>query len=122
MKIKKLNCIIPLVIYPFDIMFSFNQTDDELRKEFKKYMIDESNYFEHPFVKGRCSQFPTGQIIIRLRDYPETNRHYGFLQHEIYHAVNYLMSFIGTKYSDDSEECYAYLIAYITEQIYGKLK
>lgn len=116
-----MNFIIPLKIYPFDIMFSFAETDEQLKKTFKKYKIEESNYFEHEFRAGRCSQFVTGQVVIRLRRIPTTNIDYGCLQHEIYHAVNYIMSFIGVKYSEDSEECFAYLIGYITEQCYNKL-
>lgn len=118
---KSKNFIIPLVVYPFDIMFSFNETDEQLRKSFKKYKIEESNYFEHSRKPGRCSQFVTGQVVVRLQMMPKTSREYGCLQHEIYHAVNYIMSFIGNKYSEDSEESFAYLIGYITEQCYNKL-
>ncbi len=117
-----MNFIIPLVIYPFDVMFSLGETDEQLKKQFKKYNIEESNYFEYELQKGRCSQFKTGQVIVRLKHKPKTINDLACLQHEIYHAVNYILSFIGIKYSDDSEEAYAYLITYLTEQCYKKLK
>ena len=37
----KLNIIIPLVIYPFDVMVSIGQTDKELSLELLKYGIED---------------------------------------------------------------------------------
>lgn len=118
---NKLNKIVPLEVYPFDIMFSFNETDDELRSTFNKYNIIESNYFESTLKRGKCSVLDTGQIVIRLKNYPDSPEEYGYLAHEIYHAVNFLMEKIGVKFSEDSEECFAYLIAFITTKIHKEI-
>lgn len=44
------------------------------------------------------------------------------LCHEIFHAVNNILSFIGISLSDESEEVYAYTIDYVTEKIFSYLK
>lgn len=122
-KIKRSkNFIVPLVVYPFDIMFSLGETDEQLRKVFAKHGIQERNYFEHELKVGRCSIFPDGSQVVRLRDYPSTNAQYGYLQHEIFHAVANLMEKIGVRLLNDySDEAYAYLIAYLTKEVYKHL-
>ena len=41
---KRLNFVLPLVIYPFDIMISFGETDQEIMSALKKNGIIESDY------------------------------------------------------------------------------
>ena len=41
-----MNFIIPLVIYPFDVMFSLGETDERLTKQFKKYNIELDSTFK----------------------------------------------------------------------------
>lgn len=119
MKRKKLNVIIPLVVYPFDIMFSFGETDDELKKAFSKYHLD---WDENMKMRGQgryWMHLETNQSVIRLWNYPETPADYGTLQHEIFHAVTFIMDKIGAKFElSKSDESYAYLIGYLTTQIY----
>ena len=42
----------------------------------------------------------------------------GLLQHEIFHTVGFFMSEINTPLKNSTHEAYAYLIQYLTEQIY----
>lgn len=118
---KSLNAIIPYVIYPFDIMFSFAETDAELKEKLSKVGCkwDELLLCEGD---GRCTMLQGGQTIVRLKHYPKENRHYGILQHEIFHAVDMLFRHIGIKLNEDSSEAYAYLIQYLTTEIYKCLK
>lgn len=124
MRKKDMNFIIPLVVYPFDIMVSFGQTDDELKKQLNKYGIDKEDEcwkYETPREKGRTCLFNTNQTLIRMPKVPKMCSEYATLQHEIFHSVEFLFERIGIKHSTDCGETYAYLIGYITEFIYEKI-
>jgi hypothetical protein len=123
-KIKKLNHIIRTDVYPFDFMFSFNETDAELIKILDKYGIDHQNHpwqFESDKVHGRTCVFESGQTLIRLPYFPETCEHYGCLSHEIFHGVEFLFYRLNMKLKKSSGEAYAYLIQYLTTEIYKQI-
>lgn len=114
--------IIDLVIYPFDLMISIGETDDQLIKRFKKLNIefdDELKFEENG--RGRTGLLESGQGIIRLKKHPRTNEDYGTLQHEIFHYVQFLMDRFKMPLNMDTCEAYAYLIGYLTTEIYKKL-
>lgn len=115
------NFIIPLVVYPFDVMVSLNQTDDELKKELSKIGV-EWNETMKCSGKGQCVMTPDNQTLIRLSIYPVYNEDYATLQHEIFHAVSFILNDIGMKLViNESDEAYAYLIGYLTKEIYNKI-
>lgn len=58
--------------------------------------------------------------VIRMANYPITVTDYGILQHEIFHAIDQILKYIGMTLSDDSDEAYAYLIEYVTREIYKR--
>jgi hypothetical protein len=124
MKRKKANFIVDLKVYPFHVMFSFTQTDDELLKCLKKYNIDTrgDSWKLEKTVRGRCVSFKDNQTLIRLRNYPKTTEDFGVLAHEIFHAVSFIMYKVGMKLKIDcSDEAYAYLIGFLTEECLTKL-
>ena len=47
--------------------------------------------------------------------------HMGCLAHEIFHCAEFILSKVGIKLSNKSDEAYAYLIGYITENIFNHL-
>ena len=55
--------------------------------------------------------------MLWLREVPVTIRNYASLVHEIEHYVFYLLRRIGMRHNDASDEAYAYLTAYVFEQI-----
>ena len=119
-KSKSQNFIIPLVVYPFDIMVSIGETDEQLKKRFKRYNIDYSDYFEHELSRGRSTLFTSGQTVIRFRTTNDTDC--SIVSHEIFHAVTVLLNEIGMPFSlEHNDEAYAYLIGYVTEQFYKQL-
>lgn len=123
-KEKSLNFILPLHIYPFDIMFSFNESDETLIKTLGEYGIDHKDHpwqFESDSTKGRTCIFYSGQTLVRLPMFPELCEEYGVLHHEIFHAVEYLFYRLNMKLSKGSGEAYAYLIGYITTEVYKKI-
>ena len=69
---------------------------------------------------GRCVTFDTNQTVIRLDEIPGTCADYGTLQHEIFHAVDQIFRRIGMNLSEDSDEAYAYMIGYLTQEIYKR--
>jgi hypothetical protein len=120
---KSFNVVIPLVIYPFDVMVSCGQSDEELIKELTKKGVDaeeEKHLWQlaSPTAPGRTAMFSRGQTILRLRNFPDTSFDYGCLAHEVFHAVTFIMWKIGMKFKImKSDEAYAYLVGYLTEQI-----
>lgn len=122
---RSLNFIVPLVVYPFDVMISIAETDEQLRKSFKKYSIEEDELWKwpHETAEGRFCLFPTNQGLIRLRRLPKTPQQYGYIQHEIFHYVTSVLDRIGMKLIiQESDEAYAYLIGYLTTEIYKRIK
>lgn len=123
-KAKSLNFIISCVIYPFDVMFSFGETDEEIIKKLNKYKIDHADapwQFESDSKLGRTCVFDSGQTLVRMPKIPSSSREYGTLQHEIFHAVEFLFERIRIKHSTDCGEAYAYLIGYLTELVYNQI-
>lgn len=123
---RKLNFIIPLVVYPRDIMVSFGETHDEVNKHLSKYNIeldeDERNHFDRSVCLGRTILFPTNQTLIRMKRIPGTTQEFGTLAHEIFHAASFILGRMGMPLQlEVSDEAYAYLIGYLTEEIYNKI-
>jgi hypothetical protein len=120
--VKSDNFVIPLVIYPFDVMVSLGETDEQLKKawvgkynlEWRDDMILSGN--------GKCIITDGNQTLIRARYYPTDNQDCGTLQHEIFHAVSMVLDAMGMKLEIMvSDEAYAYLIGYLTKQIYDRI-
>ena len=105
-------------------MVSFGETDEQVVAHLKKYGIDTTDNSDWQFEQngqGRCTMFKDNQILIRTLKYPTTNIEYGCLQHEIFHAVHFLMRRLRIKLKINSGEAYAYLIGYLTKEIYNKI-
>ena len=123
-KNKAINFIIPLVVYPFDLMVSINETDVQLESILDKYFINEDTLWKwhNATAVGRFCLFSTNQGLIRLRHYPTTPFDYGCLQHEIFHYVTHILDRMGIKLVLlKSDEAYSYLVGYITQEIYKKI-
>lgn len=124
--IKSNNFIIPLVVYPFDVMVSIGQTDEELFKQLNKYEItaedlENARYSDRGL--GRYCLFECGASLIRVKHRPKTPNEYGTLHHEIFHVISAVMWKIGMQLKISiSDEAYAYLLDYLTTEIYKKLK
>ncbi len=114
--------VIPLVIYPFDVCLSINQTDEELIKKMENQDLCGSEpLFNLPDTcLGRCVMLPSNLTVIRLKI--EKHIPHGVIAHEIFHATTFIMDRIGTKLKlMVSDEPYAYLLNYLTDEIYNFL-
>ena len=125
-KSVSVNFIIPLVVYPFDVMVSVGQSDDQLGTVLDRFPLTENDIlmcrYASDRARGRYCMFSTGGSFIRIRKLPETAGEFGTLSHEVFHVVATLLEHIGMELKVlVSDEAYAYLIGYLTEQIYKKL-
>lgn len=126
-KNPSINFIVPLVVYPFDVMVSVNQDNDQLGKvlDTMSSLTEEDIRacgYSSQYSAGKAVMFSTNASIIRLRKLPETSEEYGTLAHEIFHIVTFVMDRIGMKLAIEvSDEAYSYLIGYLTTEIYKGL-
>lgn len=104
-------------------MFSFGETDKQLSAVLKKYNrkipdclrgLPETIMARYVLDHGNVS-------IIRMKVIPETNKDYGSLQHELFHAVTIILQQVGMTLSEDSDEAYAHMLGYLTELVYDKI-
>jgi hypothetical protein len=118
------NFIIQYHVYPFDLMVSMGQSDKAVLKALKSkcYKDDVDLDLIKVNGQGRCVMFSGGQTIIRMKHLPDCAAQFGYLQHEVFHAVEFLFNRIGITHSNDSSEAFSYLIGYITTEIYKNLK
>jgi hypothetical protein len=121
---KGKNFIIPLVIYPFSVMVSIAEEDGVLKKKLESLGVDMSQIpLTHSETqRGRCIIFGGNQTLIRIYRPVKTSEDYGSLQHEIFHATEFILDRVGMSLCKKSDEAYAYLIGYLTTEIYKKLK
>lgn len=116
--------IIPLHIFPIDVLVSIGQTDKELKAYISKYSISlcmeeiDVLFNIKPHVKGFTYTLSSGATIIRLVKKPKVSDDYGVVTHEIFHAVDNIMSCVGITLSETSSEVYAYTTQYLTTQIF----
>ncbi|HMT01783.1 MAG TPA: hypothetical protein PKD00_00495 [Burkholderiales bacterium] len=116
--------IIDCVIYPFSIIVFYGNDKSLLSKKLKKYLFKEDiEYLKTiEFHRGKSIMFTSGQTLLWLKEEPNNPETLAILNHEIFHCVCFIMEKVGIKFSDDSDEAFAYLIEYVSKQIYKKLK
>ena len=119
--------IIPLQIYPFDIMVSIDEKDEVLRNRLIKYgsSIEDCEELMNlsDTVRGRAVMLPSNQTVIRLKMFPKKYDMMSVIAHEVFHATTFILHRIGMKLElFVSDEAYAYLLGYITTEIYKKIK
>lgn len=113
---------IPINVYPFNLIFSFNQSDKALNKTLKKYNVDCKNDCLLQNYEGFYIPFGNGISLIRLRKFPKNVYWLSVLIHEITHAVIDILRQVGVKLSEKSEEAYTYLMEYITHECLKQIK
>ncbi len=119
-----MNFIFSLEVYPFDVMVSVGETDEELKEKLNYVGIEPEgdNNWHYEFLGlGRTVSFPSGQSLLRLRNKPETVDEYGMLAHEIFHVCEFILHKIGLNLTRESDEAYAYLIGFVTKKVYEQI-
>ena len=118
---KGKSFIIDYKIYPFNVLFTFGQQDEQVITQLKKQGVkDPTDCTVHG--EGRCIMYSEGATMIRMNVVPKYPRQYAILQHEIFHAVDFLFNRIGIRLCENSNEAYAYLIEYLTKEAYEQIR
>lgn len=112
--------IIPYVIYPFDLAVIYNAKYPQIEEYLKGILPDNTHHeinelFNLEIKLGRTAMFSSGQSVMVLN-----SRDKGVIAHEIFHAVEFLCNRVGFRLTRHSDEAYAYLIQYLTNEIYKK--
>ena len=129
---EALNFVIPLVIYPFDIMISIGETDEAFRKALMRHIPPNclKDIESDPDIlnlgnttDGRTVSYANGhQTVIRIKNYPDIVRWQGVLAHEVAHACFFILWRMGIPLEiGKTDEVYAYTVDYVTTEIYKRL-
>lgn len=112
--------IIPIDVYDTDVLVYFGKP-----KEFLMYIkpkIDKETFREIKKAiftsNGFAVESKTRQNILFMPATPKTVRQYATLAHEIFHTATTILSARDIPLDRNTEECYAYLISWITNCIY----
>ena len=123
---KETKCyfIVNNPVFQYDTVFSFGQTDEELRKKIKGFVEESELDVEYSSEdnNGYCRKFKSGILLMMVRTIPRVAYDFGVLAHEIFHSVEMRLSASGVEFNQDMiNEPLAYCIQYTTEQCYKKL-
>lgn len=122
--------IVHIPSFYYDVIFSIGQTDKELKRGLKKICHPDDlteiskNLNLKEGIGGLCSELDNRASVIRMPKYPKGKERVfilACLQHEIFHASCNVMRSIDTKLTKSTEEVYAYIITYLTEECYKQL-
>lgn len=120
-----MNFIIKLVVYPFDIMVSIDESDKKLAKNLREFGVKKNLlgaiYMPKTGV-GKTIMFEGNRTLIRLKSGDDKNIFISKIAHESFHAVSFIFQVIGIKLTNESEESFTYLLDYIILQILNKIK
>jgi hypothetical protein len=125
MKIGK-YFIIKLVVYPFDVMVSIDESDEVLLKRLEKYGNSPDDCMElmdlSDTVRGRAIMLPSNQSVIRFKTISDKSELLSCISHEVFHITTFIMDRVGIKFElMVSDEAYAYLHGFIFLQICKKV-
>jgi len=129
-KNKGFSFIIKYEVYPFELFVSIAQKDKEFWTDIKKILLEEHVEGLKEMMKDQFSARTVfmsdppngGQTVMRLMGWQYHPKARGILQHEIFHAVAFLMMELNMPLCHENDEAYAYLVGYITEKIEEKIR
>lgn len=106
-------------IYPLNLMICKGVDYDEIVayvKEFGKpedlALLHESHFTDS---RGRTILLHSGHVLIWLNK--DNVNDVGIIAHEAFHAVEFVLEYVGIIHCTESSEAFAYLLTYIVEQI-----
>ena len=113
--------VIKGTVYPFDLLVSINQTDEEFYSEVAHLSDDdlESVFLNLDETVLARSYFTKNNIsIVRFVNINKQDIPHGLISHEALHITSYILKRVGIDFSFETEEAYAYLLHYIVDNIY----
>lgn len=127
-------CVVEIPLYLQNVIFSINQTDDELldsilntrslwpngykrKKSSIEYLLD---VFHDKTVDARTVKYTNGIILTRFYNISSIYlpENLATFNHEIFHVTSFIASEKGMRLTVSSEEAYAYLMGFITNEFY----
>lgn len=109
--------IIDCGIYPYDILVHFG-TKEKLNKKLERFGLST----DEDCGNGLTIHFSTLQTVIWMKSKPSNINELAILNHEILHAVMFILDSVNIKLSKDSDEAFTYFYEYVCKKIYKKLK
>lgn len=61
------------------------------------------------------------KVLVHLPEFPTTPDQYGTVTHELFHATEMILHKVGISYSAKSSEAYAYVIGFLSAQVFESL-
>lgn len=109
--------------FPYDVLVCLGVNQKQvvtyIEKHFVKTLTDEQKEGITCSGKGVTLQMSGGWLLLWIPVFPDTAEYFGFLAHEIFHVTDLMFRHsCHIKLSDDSDEAYAYHIAWLTQRIY----
>lgn len=102
--LKTLNTgIFPLTVYTSTKASDFKKIDNEIVE------IHFNDSYDAKTVR-----LPHGDVFIHFKAKPTPS----LVAHELFHAVEFVLEFVGISHCKESSEVYAYLIQHLTKQYY----
>ena len=107
-------------VYPYDILFTVGSSKEEIVSYLKrkvKYVLDEEEQksLEIENQSGRTVRLKNNAMIVWVK-----TPYLPVIVHELFHVVEMTMLKIHLPLNDDTSEPFAYLMEYLTRQIWTK--
>ena len=115
---KSKSFIVDWHIFPFQTIVCLGMNREAVLKKLKQigYEPDDEELEQIKIPgTGRSLRLKGGQTILWTKLYPRAGS--GVVAHEVFHVVDFLTEHLGITYSNNSDEIYAYMIEYFTNQI-----
>lgn len=119
---KNIFEVIKGTVYPFDVLVSVNQTDDEFYSEVGHLSDDnlEEVFLNLDETILARSYFTKNNIaIVRFMDIDKDNLPNGLISHEMLHITTFILNKVNITFSFKTDEVYAYLLHYLIDEVYS---
>jgi hypothetical protein len=105
---------IKVPIYECTVWIHYDVTDEEYSKwaKRKRFNVEPIN------CQAWCGS-DLNHIIIKFNR--DSYKKLSIVVHELYHATNRILQYIGANLNSESEECAAYLLDYLVTQFYKNI-
>lgn len=117
-------------VFPFDVLFVFNYERSEISdwlaergfEGFDDFDKEDSPVFDHMTVNAKTYGHENGPIFVRFKEWSPNKKGLGFLAHEIFHAVEFMMYKLSIPHDVwKTSEVYAYMTQFLMEEAVTQL-
>jgi hypothetical protein len=115
-------------VFPYDVLICLGTTEQQIKeyatKRFENCFTDRELELlsELSKKKGYTLRLENGAYLLWTALFPTTPEGFEHLAHETFHVADLMLRRAGLTLSDDSDEAFAYLIGWITKNIYTEFK